>query len=79
MSVYSEHHVYAYQMLLLSIEKVGGHNALEEIVSNMRKRDSVSYLHFLQAQTKVKNETRLPYLDVSNVDGQYKLTKIQPK
>ena len=79
MSDKSEHHVYAYQMILLAIEKTSGHKALEETINVMRERDSVSYLYFLQTQIKAKRDTALPYWDVSNVDGQYKLTKVYPK
>lgn len=75
----SEHHVYAYQMILLAIEKISGHEALEETINVMRERDSVSYLYFLQVQIKAKRDTALPYWDVSNVDGQFKLTKADPK
>lgn len=74
-----EHNVYAYQMILLAIEKVSGDKALEEIINVMRERDSVSYLYFLQTQIKAKNSTALPYWDVSNVDGQYRLTKTHSK
>ena len=56
-----EHNVYAYQMILLAIEKVSGDKALEEIINVMRERDSVSYLYFLQTQIKAKNSTALPY------------------
>lgn len=49
MSVYSEHRVYGYQMLLLAIDKTAGNSALEETVDTLRKRDSASYLYFLQA------------------------------
>ena len=79
MSVYSEHRVYGYQMLLLAIDKIAGHSALEEIVDTLRKRDPASYLYFLQAQIKAKNETDLPHWEVTNTNGQYKLIKHQLK
>lgn len=79
MSIYSEHRVYGYQMLLLAIDKISGHSALEEIVDTLRKRDSASYLYFLQAQIKAKNETDLPHWEVKNINGQYKLVKHQQK
>lgn len=68
--------LYSYQMLLLAVEKAAGHKALEEVVDVIRKYDSVSYLHFLQSQTKAKNETRLPYWEVVNNNGVYNLTKL---
>ena len=79
MSVYSEHRVYGYQMLLLAIDETAGHSALEEIVDTLRKRDHASYLYFLQAQIKAKNETDLPHWQVTNANGQYKLIKHQQK
>lgn len=71
-----EHNVYAYQMILLAIEKVSGHEALEEIINVMRERDSVSYLYFLQTQIKAKRDTNLPHWEVVNTGGKYKLTKV---
>lgn len=79
MSVYSEHRVYGYQMLLLSIDRTAGHSALEAIVDTLRRRDSASYLYFLQAQIKAKNETDLPHWEVTRTNGQYRLIKHQPK